>query len=158
MPPSLLKGVIWAFIKEAFFNRKTLPGFAHRNKLAALLAITNTLLFFMLLFMSEQAFQHQGKSLALKQRIELLDRQNKQLVRSDTDLQSCRTQMDFIQEDYRKVSHSLSMCIATQTARPARPEDGTPPKPNNRPKPPPVIPPRTYTDDSLKRKLDAIRD
>ena len=161
MPPPQ-KPSIWPFIKEIFFDKETVVGFIKRHKIVTLLTVTNLLLFFMLMFITEQSVMSKRSELKVKQEYALLklqyeQRQNCALdaEKARNDYVQCRGDLEYTQEDYRRVSQALNRCME---AKPVG--QSTPPAPQKpKPKPEPVIVNRSPSnDDDIRRKLEAIRD
>lgn len=161
MPPPQ-KPSIWPFIKEIFFDKETVVGFIKRHKIVTLLTVANLLLFFMLMFITEQSVMSKRTENRIKQEYALLKLQYEQrqncamdAVEARNDYDQCRGDLEYTQEDYRRVTQALNHCMAAKPVGQSTPPQ--PPKP--KPKPDPVIVNRSSgSDDDIRRKLEAIRD
>jgi len=142
--PTPKKPDLWPFLKEIFFNKTSLAGYIGRHKLAAFLSFTNTCLIVMLLFISEQAVRSKGSEHELRLKLEAAEKK----ALEPSSYNECRADLSYWQENYRKLSQSYKKCPD---------EDPRPPPPKREREP--ALPARDLTtDDSLRRKLDAIRD
>lgn len=161
MPPPQ-KPSIWPFIKEIFFDKETVVGFIKRHKIVTFLTVTDLLLFFMLMFMTEQSVMSKRSEFTVKQEIGILklkleQRQNcaQDAENARNDYLQCRGDLEYTQEDYRRVSQALTRCNDVKPLG-----HSTPPSPDKpRPRPEPAIITRHSSDDEdIRRRLDAIRD
>jgi hypothetical protein len=147
MPPPA-KIAIWPFIKELLFNKTPIMEYIKRNRLITGLFIAVIILVFTNLFITEQAIRLSNMT-HNKTNITVLENQIthlKSLVNenelSAANLVECRYQLDLVN---KKLLTTSKECPPTPNPNSRRREKES------------FIPPRSFTDDSLRRKLDAIR-
>lgn len=145
MPPPA-KIALWPFIKELLFNKTPIMEYIKRNRLITGLFIAVIILVVINLFITEQAIRLSNMS-QNKTNITLLEneitRLKQALSLSDLDkanLVECRYQLDAVNKTLLDTK-----CPVPNTPSQHRRDKET------------FIPPRSYGDDSLRRKLDAIR-
>lgn len=128
MPESNLPSM-WPFIREMFFNRKALIGFVRRNKLSLMLAISNTTLFFMLLFVTEQAINLETNSRANKEREAQFKTQTDWFKANKGKLEQCQSDLVVKQEDYRILSQEVESLVGQVNHHPPMPSIPAPAEP-----------------------------
>lgn len=146
MPPPA-RIALWPFIKELLFNKTPIMEYIKRNRLITGLFIAVIILVVVNLFITEQAIrlsnmsQNKTNTAPLENEIARL---KKELSLTDLDratLTECRYQLDTVNK---------KLLTATKCPPPNSPSEHRRNKET-------FIPPRSYGDDSLRRKLDAIR-
>jgi hypothetical protein len=135
--PSLLP-----FIQEVFGVKQPFTAFVKRNKLLSFALLLNVLFFTVTLFNMEQNILKAKEVADLKRKlssgIALLPNRG-----------DCSTGLTALHDDYRQLNRLYGECISSN--------DSPPPIPKPTRNKDPVIIQRGLSDDSLKRKLDAIR-
>lgn len=148
MPPPA-KIAILPFIKELIFNKQPVMEYIKRNKLITGLFIAVVILVFVNLFITEQAIrlsnasQNNTRNPLLEQEILRLKNTLNGYANIDNDLALCRSEL--------LISKTKKPDLLT--ACPDKPNTPTSPTRSKEV----FIQPRGTADDSLRRKLDAIR-
>lgn len=139
--PSLLP-----FIQEVFGIKQPFTAFVKRNKLLSFAILLNIVFFIIVLFSMEQDIRKACEVSELKRK--LADHSALAIVTPD---KQCANQLLELDAEYRQITMMYNTCML-------RPGPNAP-KPAPRPvrNKDPVIAPRTSGDDTLKRKLEAIR-
>lgn len=139
--PSLLP-----FIQEVFGIKQPFTDFVKRNKLLSFAILLNIVFFIIVLFSMEQDIRKAREVSELKRK--LADQSAVAIVTPD---KQCANQLLELDAEYRQITMMYNTCML-------RPSSNAP-KPAPRPvrNKDPVIAPRTSGDDTLKRKLEAIR-
>lgn len=138
-PPS--KPSFWPFLKELIFNNQPITEFIKNNKLLSFSILLNLVFFMVCLFSMEQSIQKAKTVTELKTQL-----QHKPV--QPTGFNSCSEAVTRVEELYKKLYKLYNDCQNAPSPIPYIPV----------PKKEPAIPTRAQSsDDSLKRKLDAIR-
>ena len=135
--PSLLP-----FIQEVFGVKQPFTAFVKRNKLLSFAILLNILFFTATLFSMEQNIRKAKEIADLKSRI--TGGSSAPLVENN-----CNAALSAVHDDYRRLNRLYGECMSST--------DLPPPVPKPTRNKDPVIIQRGLSDDSLKRKLDAIR-
>lgn len=138
---------LWSFLKELFLNKQSLSDYIRRNKLFSLLVVSNTVLFIFVLFVTEQAIQHQERAFQFKKEVE-------RLVAENTTLKDRAREFDVCQMQLVLATKEKAACV-TPKEPPRRPQP-TPSPSQHRTGIEPVLVPRTYDDDGLRKRLGEI--
>jgi hypothetical protein len=141
--------LIWTFFIEVF-GKQALVNFFKRNKTIAFLCFTNTTLLVMFLYMLEQAKLHERNAVAVANRLDVagVALENYETVRMN--LKNCQADVENQHEAVRRLGAAYSLCLENSGKQPPRP-----PRPRGRD--PAVINRHPTHDETLRRKLDAVR-
>ena len=130
------------FISEVFGVKQPFTAFVKRNKLLSFALLLNVLFFTVTLFSMEQNIRKAKEVTDLKAKlnngIAIIPNNNE-----------CNTNLAALHDDYNRLSRLYGNCMSSN--------DTPPPVPEPTRNKDPVIIQRGLSDDSLKRKLDAIR-
>lgn len=135
--PSLLP-----FIREVFGVKQPFTAFVKRNKLLSFTLLLNVLFFTMTLFSMEQNIRKAKEVTDLKAKL----KSGIAIIHNNSE---CSTNLAALHDDYNRLNRLYRDCMSTN--------DTPPPIPKPTRNKDPVIIQRGLSDDSLKRKLDAIR-
>ena len=130
------------FIREVFGVKQPFTAFVKRNKLLSFALLLNVLFFTMTLFTMEQNIRKAKEVADLKAKLN----SGIAIIPNNSE---CNTNLAAIHDDYNRLSRLYGDCMSTN--------DTPPPVPKPTRNKDPIIIQRGLSDDSLKRKLDAIR-
>ncbi len=141
--------LVWTFFIEVF-GKQALVNFFKRNKTIAFLCFTNTFLLILFLYMLEQAKLHEHAVVILSNKLDVagIALENYETLRMN--LKNCQGDVENQQEAVRRLGTAYNLCLQNSGKQPPRP-----PRPRGRD--PAVINRHPTPDETLRRKLDAVR-
>lgn len=141
--------LIWTFFIEVF-GKQALVNFFKRNKTIAFLFFTNTFLLILFLYMLEQAKLHEHAVVILSNKLDVtgVALENYETLRMN--LKNCQGDVENQHEAVRRLGAAHNLCLQGNGRHPQ-------PRPRPRGREPVVANRHPTPDETLRRKLDALR-